>query len=207
MSLGEKNSSIKNKFSKNKFSDFWKKRRKVVISSLVLLYFLLGLMAAIPSRSLLLNNKVAYFIFDGYFLLFHAQRWSLFAPPGTHTKHIMVTLKMENKWSKMRPIEEWMPNYLSKEKIQERGNFRLFNHLRARALDYNFDNFDVREILYYKLSEYFCRFYKQDNSIQSVLFTVRENPIKPFFAEDGLGRPLEFDPLPVDTDVYERNCE
>lgn len=185
--------------------------REPLIFGAVLVHFVLGLLAGLPSRSKIRDIPVLGRLCALYHGLNWTQRWSMFAPPAQANQDLQYSVLLPSGWTPLISVEKIILERSYGRLILPRGAFRVLVHLRQNNQDLPTRKVGVSSVrahYYEKLCDFYCRGAgKIPDAVKIRLYFVSKG-IPPFFEMDENG-----DPSPPASDwdsqvpLYEQTCQ
>jgi hypothetical protein len=180
-----------------------------VIAALVVAHLVLGIAAALPSRSRLWHVPVLGSLAAWYASHNLDQQWSMFSPPPRRRQSIQYALRFADGWTDLIALDPYTSEVTGRL-VQPPGAFRLIVHLRATngdSIPGGLSDRSARAHYYQELADYFCRGAGRIPDLVAIRFYLVAHTPPHFFETDQYGQPL---PPPTDFDaqlaLYEQEC-
>ena len=190
-------------------TSLWKRTRRRVIASAVVIHFVLGTLCFLQAPCALLEVPLVATLVSAYQSLDLSQTWRMFAPPSQTIDEIGFSAELPQGWTRLLPMEQFLAEEGAGRLLLPRGYLRVANYFRHPI----FQKKKLRdEPFYFQYFQAMAAFYCFGDgaipNMRRIRFYSITRGIPPFFATDGSGHPLpkasDFDRVEA---LYERSCE
>ena len=183
----------------------WRRLRRPLIATAVLLHFVVGVLCFAAPPSALLEVAAVDAAVRTYDRLGLAQTWRMFAPPARAVYTIGYALRFDDGWSDLLALDDIAADRARGRFILPRGQVRLGNQLRhPNLIKPSLDDEPYYRHLFQQFAAFYCRGAGAVPGLRAIRFYSRITPIEPFFPDDPAA-PAVRDP--VIRPIYHRECD